>query len=253
MASFLYSIALALLGLISGAEPWTTGSPADLPGQFFAAQDNDILSALTWATLDLSHLPRDLDRHALATSFNALNSSSVSSRSPEPSSRRKRSLSFEFHHDLIADLEIRFKVPLFEVLEHTFFMFELPINFNFDLISTQPVQSRDSPGWKGGLPDALSQLEDVVSMLGVDGRACVMRTFCELAAGTPLLRPEGLAGEMVQLFVNHLAKSQFHEEANEIDGGANGYLRASVKGRKDGRCWEAYPECPLSLLNYLAR
>ncbi|XP_047489332.1 uncharacterized protein LOC125039443 [Penaeus chinensis] len=131
-------------------------------------------------------------------------------------------------------------------------MLELPLTFEIDLVQTQDGgRARTRAGRKGGLSEALSQLEDVVSMLGVDGGACVQRTFCELAAGTPMLRPQGLAGEMVQVLVDYLAKSQPHEETNEVDIGGNAYLWASVKGRADGRCWEAYPECPLSLLNFL--
>ncbi|XP_037791368.1 uncharacterized protein LOC119586709 [Penaeus monodon] len=146
---------------------------------------------------------------------------------------------------------MRFKVPLFEVIEHTFFMLELPITFDIDLVRTGDARSRTSAGRKGGLSEALSQLEDVVALLGIDGAACVKRTLCELAAGTPMLRPQGLAGEMVQVFVDYLAKSQPHEDTNEIDVGGNEYLWASVKGRAGGRCWEAFPECPLSLFNIL--
>ncbi|XP_069990525.1 uncharacterized protein [Penaeus vannamei] len=255
MGFLLYSVAaLAFFGLASGAEPWASDSlSADLPGHLFAARDNDVLSALTWATLDLSHLRQDFDHLSAATSFWSLNASSVSSRSLGHSRRRKRrSLSFQINHDINSQLEMRFKIPLFEVIEHTFFMFELPLTYQIDIWQTgSRGHSRNSARGEGGLTEALSQIEDVVSMLGVDGRACVKRTFCELAAGTPLLRPQGLAGEMVQVLVDYLAKSQPPEDTNEVDVGANEYLRASVKGRAGGQCWEAFPECPMSLLNLL--
>merc|ERR1711962_186072 len=148
------------------------------------------------------------------------------------------------------DLEIKFKIPMFQVYESTFVNFNIPMNFGIPLYTTTHIAARD---WNNQIQPALDDLEGIVSMLGIDGRSCVLRAVCETAE-SPAMRPEGTVGAMLEVFVNYLTMES--PESNEIDGEEEilsrrrrDYTEASLKGREIGGCSEHYPTCPMSLFN----
>jgi len=147
-------------------------------------------------------------------------------------------------------LEIKFKIPLFQVYESTFVNFNVPINFKVPLYEMTHISARD---WNNEMQPALDDLEGIVSMLGLDGRSCVLRAVCEISE-SPFMRPEGIVGEMLEVFVNYLTMET--PETNELNGGEvilsrrrRDYHEATVKGRDVGGCEDHYSTCPISLFN----
>lgn len=115
------------------------------------------------------------------------------------------------------DLEFNFKIPVTQVFEDTFFNIEIPHNMNMDLfvLTDEPCADKQ---WKTTIEPVLSQIEELISMLGVDGRGCVMRSVCELAA-SPISRPEGIVGELLQVFFDYISNMEFarSEDIEDIE------------------------------------
>jgi len=105
------------------------------------------------------------------------------------------------------DLEINFKIPVTQVFEDTFLNIEIPFNMAVDLfyITKEPCATKK---WKDTIEPALSQIEEIISMLGVDGKGCVMKSICELAA-SPISRPEGIVGELLEVFFEYISNMEF--------------------------------------------
>ncbi|XP_008545394.1 uncharacterized protein LOC103569710 [Microplitis demolitor] len=79
--------------------------------------------------------------------------------------------------------------------------------------------------------------EEMLSTLGMDGKACLLRAICEVQ-GHPLSN-FGLIGEMLKLFFT-ASKSPFANLLNE-------YVEAENRGKIHGECWPYYKNCPKSL------
>ncbi|CAL4091634.1 unnamed protein product, partial [Meganyctiphanes norvegica] len=266
--SGLLLISLAVLG----------GSSATL-----LVEDN-VLSTLGKNVFEFDHYRPDfqeLSRHPYMRSYNFMDndqesiehllsnsfSKSRSRRSTFAENRVRRNASFVSADDkdltldlpsLLAnmpnlDLEVKFKIPLLQIYESTFINFNIPMNFNIPLFQMSHITARN---WNDEIQPALDDLEGLVSMLGLDGRSCVLRAVCEIAE-TPMIRPEGIVGEMLEIFVNYLTRET--PESNEIDGdeailsrSRRDYTEASLNGRDIGGCVDHYPTCPISLFNIRA-
>ncbi|XP_033217435.1 uncharacterized protein LOC117173143 [Belonocnema kinseyi] len=79
--------------------------------------------------------------------------------------------------------------------------------------------------------------EDMLSTLGLNGKACLLRAICEVQ-GHPLDN-FGLVGEMLKLFFT-ASKSPFANVLYE-------YVEAENRGKIDGECWPYFKDCPKSL------
>ncbi|XP_047343266.1 uncharacterized protein LOC124946529 isoform X1 [Vespa velutina] len=79
--------------------------------------------------------------------------------------------------------------------------------------------------------------EDMLSTLGLNGKACLLRAICEVH-GHPL-NNFGLIGEMLKLFLT-ASKSPFANILNE-------YVEAENRGKLHGECWPYFKDCPKSL------
>ncbi|KAG7161218.1 uncharacterized protein LOC121875309 [Homarus americanus] len=293
-----------------------------------SVSDNDLLSAITWATLDLHNLPQP----GLLTSLERLNMTSVDldeslgslaslegldlnwndleARNVTPRhSRRKRNLEMIFHEPGDIEVELKFIIPMFNVYESTNLNLELPFVFSMELPEEKNnpfiVGKKNDRRWDDTVGTMMADLETLVSMLGVDGGGCVRKALCELAAMPPIT-PQGLTGEMMQLLVRYMM-NQVEGEVNAINleervtekerennkkekleeisvsEKPNGeeekedsqtkkqkekhkddeirerkwkqskdYVDATIHGKKNGDCWSAYPECPLSLMHLLS-
>ncbi|XP_032667897.1 uncharacterized protein LOC116842590 isoform X2 [Odontomachus brunneus] len=79
--------------------------------------------------------------------------------------------------------------------------------------------------------------EDMLSTLGMNGKACLLRAICEIQ-GHPLSN-FGLIGEMLKLFFT-ASRSPFANLLKE-------YVEAENRGKFHGECWPYFKDCPKSL------
>ncbi|XP_011298641.1 uncharacterized protein [Fopius arisanus] len=79
--------------------------------------------------------------------------------------------------------------------------------------------------------------EDMLTTMGLDGKACLLRAICEVQ-GHPL-NNFGLIGEMLKLFFT-ASKSPFANLLKE-------YVEAENRGKQHGECWPYFKKCPKSL------
>ncbi|XP_063592555.1 uncharacterized protein LOC134769745 [Penaeus indicus] len=211
--------------------------------EVFLAPEHDLLSALAWSSLDFSDVaplqPRSLlrsERHV--DSIN--NSTALVAKS-----RKRRTITLH-PKEFYVGLEYRFKLPLFQVYESTAFFLEVPIDFHNELHGVVDT----GRSWDLIKP-LLENAEALVSLLGVDGGACLRRAVCELASA-PSIRPHGFIGEVIQIFVKDLIKAEYRIKSmeNEIDTLHGKYMEAGRHGKEKGECWKAFPECTVSCRNY---
>ncbi|KAH8406792.1 hypothetical protein KR222_003431 [Zaprionus bogoriensis] len=88
-------------------------------------------------------------------------------------------------------------------------------------------------------------VEDFLSTFGMDGKACLLRTICEMHARS--LDKFGVFGEMTKLFLT-VTKSPFADLIPE-------YVRAQRVGegkQAPGECFPYYKACPKSIFKALA-
>ncbi|XP_050713141.1 uncharacterized protein LOC126996584 [Eriocheir sinensis] len=83
-----------------------------------------------------------------------------------------------------------------------------------------------------------SVLISTLNRFGVDGKACLLRSVCEVAESP--LRDDGLLGEVLNIL---LTASYGASSSNHLYD----YIDAERYGRAYGDCWAAYPQCPMSL------
>ncbi|XP_076234375.1 uncharacterized protein LOC143179164 [Calliopsis andreniformis] len=83
--------------------------------------------------------------------------------------------------------------------------------------------------------------EDMLTNLGLNGRACLLRAICEVQ-GHPLSN-FGLIGEMLKLFFT-ASKSPFSSLLKD-------YVEAEKRGKFHGECWPYFKDCPKSLFRSL--
>ncbi|KAL6444025.1 hypothetical protein ACFW04_001756 [Cataglyphis niger] len=79
--------------------------------------------------------------------------------------------------------------------------------------------------------------EDMLSTLGMNGKACVLRAICEVQGHH--LNNFGLIGEMLKLFFT-ASRSPFASLLKE-------YVEAENRGKFHGECWPYFKDCPKSL------
>ncbi|XP_071556524.1 uncharacterized protein [Temnothorax nylanderi] len=79
--------------------------------------------------------------------------------------------------------------------------------------------------------------EDMLSTLGMNGKACLLRAICEVQGHH--LNNFGLIGEMLKLFFT-ASRSPFANLLKE-------YVEAENRGKFHGECWPYFKDCPKSL------
>ncbi|CAL4065854.1 unnamed protein product [Meganyctiphanes norvegica] len=141
-------------------------------------------------------------------------------------------------------LEVKWLAPLAHLPEHGEFAAGFVFENEWDIFTMTEETGRS---WKGQFSPILTNIEKMVTMMGVEGRSCVLRAICELSA-KPWLQPGGLTGEMMNVFLRYLTSSE-PSMSNEIDGGLDEYVMAGLYGREGTKCYAQYKECPISLLN----
>ncbi|KYN07142.1 hypothetical protein ALC62_01897 [Cyphomyrmex costatus] len=77
----------------------------------------------------------------------------------------------------------------------------------------------------------------MLSTLGMNGKACLLRAICEVQGHH--LNNFGLIGEMLKLFFT-ANRSPFANLLNE-------YVEAENRGKFHGDCWPYFKDCPKSL------
>ncbi|CAL4075478.1 unnamed protein product, partial [Meganyctiphanes norvegica] len=174
----------------------------------------------------LSRLPRSIENNA--TKMNGIFNNTVSSDKRRTLAYDKDSNTFgidvclekeKLYNLPYLDLEFNFKIPVTQVFEDTFFNIEIPHSINLDLFAVTDTPCGQAQ-WNSRIEPVLTQVEELVSMLGVDGRGCIMRAVCELAA-SPITRPEGLVGELLEVFFDYITSVESaaieKEKDNEKD------------------------------------
>ncbi|XP_011629898.1 uncharacterized protein LOC105422287 [Pogonomyrmex barbatus] len=79
--------------------------------------------------------------------------------------------------------------------------------------------------------------EDMLTTLGMNGKACLLRAICEVQGHH--LNNFGLIGEMLKLFFT-ASRSPFANLLKE-------YVEAENRGKFHGECWPYFKDCPKSL------
>ncbi|KAF2349060.1 Protein of unknown function DM4/12, partial [Trinorchestia longiramus] len=176
---------------------------------------------------------------------------------------RNRNLFFSFQGKRPrVRIEIRLlKLRLFTIYERTALIFFLGTGATAFLDDIFRIKER---GFKQNT--FLSSLEDLVSMLGVDGPACVHRMLCEMGSA-PALRMSGLFGELLDVTVRHVLAEGFTEQFDEVndvpkpqysdespyDGSHTpiSYLDAVAAGRMGANCARTFHQCPMSLFSMM--
>ncbi|XP_027228530.2 uncharacterized protein [Penaeus vannamei] len=207
-------------------------------GDVFSAPDHDLLSAMAWSSLDFSDVPSLQPRSLLRAERHA---DEVNSTALVAKPRKRRTITLH-PTEFYVGLEYRFKLPLFQVYESTAFFLEIPIDFHNEIHGIVDT----GRSWDLIKP-LLENAEALVSLLGVDGGACLRRAVCELASA-PSIRPHGFIGEVIQIFVKDLIKAEYRikDMENEIDTLHGRYMEAGRHGKEKGECWKAFPECTIS-------
>ncbi|XP_027224688.2 uncharacterized protein [Penaeus vannamei] len=151
-------------------------------------------------------------------------------------------------------MSVKLVMPLLTLTDDAKVQLELPISRN---LGSPWATGREGGDWDLELGEMASSLEEMVAMLGMDGRACIQRAVCELAA-SPSLKPRGLVGEMVQIFVRRILTesrgdlNEIGEEEEKEEGQKGQYSEAGIYGRREGTCWQKYSLCPHSLFSLLS-
>ncbi|XP_066962799.1 uncharacterized protein [Macrobrachium rosenbergii] len=235
----------------------------------FLSKNNEILTAFTWATIggpqDYWISPAEDFNKTYVTYGNVLqkpyvtsgNITSMSIQSP-PRARKTRSLPAVFNGDISVDITLKHVIPLLQVHRSTFLRFEMPITYRIPL---KFLNHKMESAKRRGIDETTStseidDIEEFVSSLGVDGKACVRRCVCEMAA-SPSLNLRGFVGEVVHILVKRISEDGRYEEVE--NNGKEGpqkpppsegeYMKAAEYGKEHGDCWRVYPECPISILN----
>ncbi|KAK4312105.1 hypothetical protein Pmani_016459 [Petrolisthes manimaculis] len=269
--------------------------------ELLTSSSQDLLSAFSWATLDLPISPEPLmsleGLNLTTTNMDVMNTANLKPR-------KKRTLLFQGDKEPPnIEVGMRFQFPLFKVLDDSSLNFEVPFSLTFDL----PKESdKMDKRWSQTLGDTTSGFEEMLDMVGLDGGGCVRRALCELST-IPPLQPDGMVGEMIDIilryfsdnteYVNNFISNSFTKREGEVttiqedemlegegedevlveeksewkkkeDNGEKinepgkmkdkinsrrqrmmSYLEAGNYGRQNGDCWQAFPQCPVSLFD----
>nr|XP_045596416.1 uncharacterized protein LOC123757076 [Procambarus clarkii] len=151
-------------------------------------------------------------------------------------------------------LEVKILFPLFRVYASDNLNLEIQFMYEMEVPRKIPgLAKEEEEHWEEAVGTMANDLEGLVSMLGVDGGGCVRKALCELSA-VPSISPEGLTGEMLQLFVRHLRnqdmKKVFEEEEEEsaydnVDDESGGEEDGEEKSPGEGQTeavseWDMY-------------
>ncbi|XP_037791356.1 uncharacterized protein LOC119586697 [Penaeus monodon] len=233
----MYPLARALAAVTLG------GVMSAVHSDSFLAPDNDFLSALYLSSLDFSDVSHLQRRSVLMSEhYEHINSTALISRP-----RKKRTITLH-PLGLTGDVEYRFNIPLMSVYNSTVLL--LQIQSGYSGKASGIVKTGRS--WDI-LKPLLENAEAVVSLLGVDGGACLRRAVCEVASA-PSIRPHGFIGEVLQIFVRDLLKAEYRIKNPdnldlEADSSLHGrYMEAGRFGRQKGDCKRAFPECSISFV-----
>ncbi|KAF0304880.1 hypothetical protein FJT64_023387 [Amphibalanus amphitrite] len=120
------------------------------------------------------------------------------------------------------------------------YFLELPVKLRWKLPSNTNTSinlglARD----RGGVFEVARRALD---KFGMDGRACLLRAICEVAAYP--MEHEGLFGEIMNIV---LSASRGPDDDSRLDP----YLRAEYEGRAQGDCHATYAACPVSVFNLI--
>jgi len=146
----------------------------------------------------------------------------------------------------IVEILVLFRFPVLD----TGFNLEILLPYSTELLTVKDTTARH---WEDTIEPSITDLEGLLSMLGVDGHSCMLRTVCELSS-SPSIALDGLVGEMVKVFINYLTAEEDSTlnrvDTEEVSQVRQAYLKAALFGRH-GKC-DAYHEgCPLSLTNLI--
>ncbi|KAK7085909.1 hypothetical protein SK128_018154 [Halocaridina rubra] len=258
----------------------------------FISSNNEILQALTWASLNpyqlshqyqttpaedrlvyTDHRPKREDHLALDSKLGSgdvnglkiensdVGVSHIGSGLSVPRHRRRRTIMWELIGDVITTLDMRFIFPLLEVHEKSVFRIEVVLFYDQGM--PYFIFNNNGRAADDAILPMLWNLEDIISILGIDGKACLERAICEVAS-SPDLYVHGFVGEVVNIMLRHITKDStyddtqkpnFEEEVYNWSGHKNttfsrgDYIKAGEYGRKYGDCWRAYSDCTVSLFD----
>jgi len=157
-----------------------------------------------------------------------------------PKSRKKRSVIFPTGSDLTFDVGLSIPISALSATSTTFditvpFTYNLP-NSTANLVYTgRKIEDEHSA--------VFEMIEDLLNKFGINGKACVLRTICELAEskGLPYNGLLGRAFETLFLLDYGLSNTDRLYE----------YISARMYGEHQGECSSAYPQCPFSAFKLL--
>lgn len=270
---------------------------------------NDLLAAMSWALFDMDPYSflgqnnqteldnNEIDEIGLERDQESERSNSPSdddddydyfdysdnSRSPANASLENRQLiNFQgLRPQLKIDIRM-LKLKLIEIYDKTYITLFLGTGAAGYLDNIFSINGR------GREESFLTSLEDLVSLVGVDGPACVHRLLCEMGAA-PVFRTNGLFGELLDLTIRHILTTTYADiSSNSIDGSVPSsgrqasvdsnhssssnssasdsftssskddgeaepsspisYLDAVAAGRHGANCAHTFDKCPISLL-----
>ncbi|XP_076062410.1 uncharacterized protein LOC143037745 [Oratosquilla oratoria] len=164
-------------------------------------------------------------------------------------------------------VEFKFKVPLLQVLDSTFVVLEPAISRGI------PIDL--DPEMRSSMEPFLMDLEGLLAFVGFNGRECVLRNICELAA-EPFVQPHGLVGELLGIFSRNMfdisnkddvgndltsrnkietLESETSSEDEDVNKSRRNttmdYIKAGLMGRSGEDCQQAFPDCPVSIFSML--
>ncbi|KAK4312106.1 hypothetical protein Pmani_016460 [Petrolisthes manimaculis] len=174
--------------------------------ELLTSSSQDLLSAFSWATLDLPISPEPLmsleGLNLTTTNMDVMNTANLKPR-------KKRTLLFQGDKEPPnIELELNFIFPLFNILYADNLNFEVPYLYEIEVPEVVDEEGNFNIGKMGSLAlDTMAtDFEGLLKRLGVDGGGCVRRALCELATMPPL-HPEGIVGEMIDIVLRHLSNS----------------------------------------------
>ncbi|CAL4199031.1 unnamed protein product [Meganyctiphanes norvegica] len=115
-----------------------------------------------------------------------------------------------------------------------------------------PSLSEDSGrSMTADLMPLIKKIENVLTMMGLDGQTCILRAVCEMSS-TPHIQPLGLSGEMLHVLFRYFISSEYNGR-NEVEQSSsdsrNAYIDAGVRGRTGTICSLHFSTCPISVFN----
>jgi len=168
----------------------------------------------------------------------AISSLNGSTGEPKVLSRRKRSLLSGLPTGSSLAVDFSLSVPI-DTLKGSSSTFDIAIPFTFEMPSTKSAIRRVEDDHA----TVYEMAENFISRFGMDGKACVLRTICELAESRGE-HHDGLVGKTMETILLLDYSMSDSERLYE-------YIAARTYGEHHGHCDKAYPQCPYSLFQFL--